>query len=299
MMENLNYSVRNMKEDDIPAIIDLYKNEKWLDGYYNLYVWSQFDPEGFKVAESYQGDIIGTCFGIRQDEKLATIGGYVVKKELRGKGIGKKLWAACLQHIENRKATINGEGEAWKMYYKTGDFPIIENEWRFLMHHTDDEINSKNLSSNLPADVTIQPFSETDLEAICCYDSSLLGFDRKFVLHKLFLMHETRTFVAFKRQKCVGYGCIQPNIYGGSFIAPLYADDPAVAETLLKTLIDSFPSKKSFEISTSSGNKICRDLLKKLNCMFETDECVRLYRNERFSTNLNSVYGLFIDYSPF
>jgi len=298
--KKLRYKVRNMKIEDIPHVQRLQRAEKWFDGCNNLQTWFSFDPKGFKVAESEKGDIIGFGIAINFNKDLAIIGMGIVDKPYRGLGIGKKLLIEIGFHVKTRNVAVNSVQGMLKRYQKTGLIRTVETDWSVLMNGTDDKVSSQNLSYNLPEGVCIQPYQEeSHFNSIAAFDRVMMDFDRQVAMLKILRTKDSMTFVAVRDNECVGFGMIQPNLHQGCHVTPLYAQEPAIAESLLKKLIDNFPTGNGFEITICSQNVAANCLLNKLGCEFKTEKCIRLYRRGKVNTNLNWVYGMITDYSLF
>ncbi|GFY59668.1 acetyltransf_18 domain-containing protein [Trichonephila inaurata madagascariensis] len=105
-----------------------------------------------------------------------------------------------------------------------------------------------NVLSNkdLPDNIEIEPFQKNLLPSIVQYDASVVGFERAQMLELSCQEKDSETFVAFRNGACIGYGSIKRSCLGAGRVSPLFADDPTVAEALLKKLLESYPNRNGF-----------------------------------------------------
>ncbi|GFY76230.1 n-acetyltransferase domain-containing protein [Trichonephila inaurata madagascariensis] len=71
--------------------------------------------------------------------------------------------------------------------------------------------------------------------------------------------------VAMKNGKCVGFGPIKLSIAEYRKIGPLYADDPSIAESMVKRMITAMPEAKGFATATINTNRFANMILEKFN----------------------------------
>lgn len=167
------------------------------------------------------------------------------------------------------------------------------------MNETYETVNHSALSDDPPAGVDIQPFQESHLPAIFEYDLALMGYNRELPLELNCKEPDSRTYVAFKEGKCVGFGTIKISCNALGQVGPLYADDKKVAEVILKRLIVSLPKAKGFAMMTVSSNLGAKELVDKLACPV-LEECPRLYSKARLNVDTSKVFAHFdLNFTPF
>ncbi|GFW66648.1 n-acetyltransferase domain-containing protein [Trichonephila clavipes] len=86
------------------------------------------------------------------------------------------------------------------------------------------------------------------------YDYDLVGYKRSMALEMSYKEKDSKTFVAFKDGNCFGFGSIKISCLDSGWVGPLYADDPSVAEVLLRKLLEEFPVRKGFAMMAISSN---------------------------------------------
>ncbi|GBO29166.1 hypothetical protein AVEN_251238-1, partial [Araneus ventricosus] len=208
------------------------------------------------------------------------------------------VWDACMEHIGTRNAGLDAVPGTLELYRDKGGFPIVETRWNCVMNETENPINHEALSDKVPIGVTIEPFQDAFLASMSEYDLALMGYDRKLALRLNCKEADSKTLVAFKDGKCVGFGTIKTSCHKCRQVGPLFADDAAVAEVILKRLIVSLPNVKGFAMMTINSNCPANDFMKKIGCPV-TEEYPRLYRKEKIEVDTNKVFAQWdLNFSP-
>ncbi|GFQ64657.1 n-acetyltransferase domain-containing protein [Trichonephila clavata] len=80
-------------------------------------------------------------------------------------------------------------------------------------------------------------------------------------------------------------------------IGPLYADDPSVAEAMVKRLITDMPEAKGFATVTINTNILANMILEKLNVPIHSS-LYRMYMTEKLDIDTKRVFAhLDIDFT--
>ncbi|GIY76150.1 hypothetical protein CDAR_461021 [Caerostris darwini] len=245
-----NYSIRLMRKEEIPAVLDLWRETGLSEGTYSLDTWFAFDPDGFYVAVTDNGTVIGACAGVLQNEDLAFVGLYVVKSTYRRQGIGRKIWDAVMKRVGERNAGVNPVPNQLENYRDRSGFPV-QTSWCSIVTKAK-EIDLKQFSDD-PSEVNVQVLTlenNDTLNNVICYDADVCGFSRGNLIPILCQQKDSITMVAINAEDndVCGYGNIRKNIKGGVIVGPLYADSSEIAE---KSLVNSLKlsSWKKLEMS--------------------------------------------------
>ena len=65
------------------------------------------DAEGFFIGE-LDGQPAATISCVNYDADFAFIGFYIVRRDLRGRGYGMRIWDAAMAHAGNRTVGLDG-----------------------------------------------------------------------------------------------------------------------------------------------------------------------------------------------
>lgn len=293
------YTVRCMTHEDLPQLMEIRRELKVHDVESCIDSWLTVDPRGINVVESEEGEIVGACCAIRNVEDLYFIGLYCIRPKYQGSGLGIHVWNACMDHIGPMNAVLNAVPGKLELYRDKGGFPIVETEFKCQKNYTSEPIDPNNLSNIIPQGVTIEFVQDYHLPGLFDYDYSVVGYDRKLALVLNCQEDNSKTLVAMKNGCCVGFGTIKLTCLGAGRVGPLYADDPAISEALLKRLIMSMPHVTGFVMNTVSNNVSARRLLKKLGVPLK-EELTRMYRNEKLSADTKKIFALYeLNLAPF
>ncbi|XP_015922195.2 uncharacterized protein [Parasteatoda tepidariorum] len=289
------YSLRYMCEQDIPQVAELRRVNHFDDATSSYSHLLKIDPKCFVVAEAENGLIIatGALRKIVMDTYFFSF--HVTHKDYRFRGMANHI----IKHLfdSRRNCNILGATEIG-MLRRNLNFPhdpyFIQNDFVNIEYEYDTVIDHNLLSSELPQGVFLDEYQDSFLGAILDYDCSVVDYKREQLVTLNCQDKDSRTFVATKGGFCVGYGTIKPTIQGYGKIGPLYAENPAIAEAVLKNLLVSFNVKEGLGAQTLSNNV-------NANLIFGTFETkrknvilsYRLYSKELLMSETKKIYAVF------
>ncbi|GIX68113.1 n-acetyltransferase domain-containing protein [Caerostris darwini] len=296
----VSFEIRTIREADIPQVMELRKQLKVHDVASSLRTWMKIDPEGIKVALNENDEIIGSCSFVKNHPDLYFGGLYCVQPKYRSLNIGYQIYKASLAHTMGKNKCGNAVLSMAEKYQRSGDFPIVEDEYMTLKNFIPHHINSESLVCIDSVDgIEIEPYQDCFLPSMLQYDASVVGYTRDHVLELNCKEADSKTFVAFKNGTCIGFGSIKKSCLGAARVGPLYADNEIIAEVLLTRLIESFPGMKGLAMMTVGSNVPANNFLKKLGNA-NTEACLRIYGKEKVKANMSKIYAfLDINFSPF
>ncbi|GFY41468.1 n-acetyltransferase domain-containing protein [Trichonephila inaurata madagascariensis] len=188
-------------------------------------------------------EIIGSLFNVKNTESIYDGGVFSAHEKYRHLDVGRKLLKECFQHSQGKNFVGNTKVDVVRAYIGGGS-NILESDWKSLEYETDTPVNPATLMDELPSGVEIVSFQNSLLAAIFEYDYALAGYERKFITEASCNEENSKSLVAMKDGKCVGFGSMKLIIVEYGRIGPLYADDPSVAEAMVKRLITAMPEAK-------------------------------------------------------
>ncbi|CAK9301636.1 unnamed protein product [Gordionus sp. m RMFG-2023] len=103
------FEIRRIKVEEVNAMPEwIYKEVGWTanDSKF-LKLCYDLDPQGWFVAVTPREGIIGNVLSVNLSDQYSFAGLYIVSKNHRSKGIGKKLWNTMLGHVAHRCLGIN------------------------------------------------------------------------------------------------------------------------------------------------------------------------------------------------
>ena len=288
------YEIRLMKREEIPDVLDLWRETGLSEGTHSVETWFEYDPEGFYVAVTDDGLVIGVCAGILQHHDLAFIGMYAVKSTFQRRGIGRKIWNKVMERVGDRNAGVNPVPEMLENYRDRAGFPI-QSDWLSVVCVAKEVLTSEMISEIPGVDVNVISSEDDETtHSAAEYDSQVFGFSRGRLIPILCREEDSITVIATKSHdnSVCGYGNIKKNIKGNALVGPLFADDSCIAELVLYHLIKSFPEAESKGVTLMAidCNQDALDMVEKLGFRKEPGTA-RLYRSEEVDVQFNKVFA--------
>ncbi|MEM1440891.1 MAG: GNAT family N-acetyltransferase [Verrucomicrobiota bacterium] len=83
--------LRPLDREELNVAVEWAAAEGWNPGLHDADVFWQTDPEGFVGAE-WNGELVATGSIVSYGGRYGFMGFFIVRPDLRGQGIGTKLW---------------------------------------------------------------------------------------------------------------------------------------------------------------------------------------------------------------
>ncbi|GFU30759.1 n-acetyltransferase domain-containing protein [Nephila pilipes] len=124
-------TIRNATPSDLPSIVELAKSVNRMISPEEIQSWMLKDPQALFLAEisnptEAKNRLVGACCGTILDSDLGFMGLYIVKEDIRGKGIGSKLWKATKDHLGDRNIGVRGKRHNLEKYKGREGFEHIQ-----------------------------------------------------------------------------------------------------------------------------------------------------------------------------
>jgi ribosomal protein S18 acetylase RimI-like enzyme len=182
--------IRRLEEQDIDAAIALTDLEEWGYTRADFRRLRALSPDGCFVAESDRR-VVGVLTTTTYDG-LAFLGAVIVSPDLRGKGVGRAMMDAALDHLRAkgvRTVRLNAYLNAIPFYEKLG----FRREYEVIRWH------GESFAGRMQG---VRPARFDDLESLARFDERYFGANRRDLLERLadefpstFLMSEHRGIV--------------------------------------------------------------------------------------------------------
>jgi GNAT superfamily N-acetyltransferase len=118
-MVQQNLRIRPMRPDEISLAIDWAAAEGWNPGLADGACFGAIDPEGFLIGE-LDSEAAATISCVNYDASFAFLGFYMVRPDLRGRGLGLQIWKAAIAHGGARVIGLDGVVAQLANYRKSG-----------------------------------------------------------------------------------------------------------------------------------------------------------------------------------
>ena len=214
-------SIRALNAAEIQLAVDWAAAEGWNPGLSDAACFGAVDPAGFLVAER-DGEPAAVISVVNYDARFAFLGFYIVRPDLRGRGIGLRLWQAGLAHAGGRTVGLDGVTAQQANYARQG-FAFAYRNIRFAGTPAEGEAGGTVDLASLP------------LASITASDARVFPAPRTAFL-KAWIGTPGHVGRALLRGgELAGWGVVRPARQGWK-IGPLVAQDEAAAEAVFRAL---------------------------------------------------------------
>ena len=116
--------IRPMRPDEISIAVNWATAEGWNPGLADDACFTAADPEGFFIGE-LKGALAATVSCVNYGASFAFLRFYTVRKDLRGRGYGLRIWNAAIAHAGPRVIGLDGVLAQQQNYTKSGSSSLM------------------------------------------------------------------------------------------------------------------------------------------------------------------------------
>ncbi|HEX8855043.1 MAG TPA: GNAT family N-acetyltransferase [Thermoleophilaceae bacterium] len=250
--------------------------EGWNPGLDDEQRFRAADPGAFFATER-AGEIVATVSCALYGDAYAFIGFYIVRSDLRGRGIGSKLFDQALRRAAGRAVGLDAVLAQKQSYEQRGfEFAHGNVRWRAAG------------GGEPPAGLAHLP--SVPFDELVAFDASVFGVERQRFLHAWVERPPGHALAYVTDGGLAGYGVLR-SCQVGAKVGPLFADDEGVADALLAGLLAAAPPGSDVFIDIPAANRRAHRLhaARGMKPSFET---ARMYRNGRPPEDLQRVFGV-------
>jgi GNAT superfamily N-acetyltransferase len=265
----------------VHTLLDWARNEGWNPGYHDAAIFYQTDPKGFYGF--YDGDeLIAGGAIISYSSNYGFMGLFIVSPRYRNSGLGRKLWYLRRDQLLARlqsPAIIGMDGVvAMQPFYQKGGFEIAYREERFKI---------KGRQHAIVAEVV--PYNSSLWSEVLAYDAVCFGCMRLTFLKSWLRAFGHHAFVYDTPEGVKGLAVIR-KAYDGYKIGPLFADNAAIAESLLQACLHTAAEEHVY-LDVPVINQEAMELVQRYdgNYVFE---CARMYYGGAPAIDTDKIFGV-------
>ncbi|WP_201278931.1 GNAT family N-acetyltransferase [Leptolyngbya iicbica] len=274
-----NYTIKPMTRADLAVAIDWAAAEGWNPGLQDADCFYAADASGFLMGW-LEEEPIAAISVVKYGSTFGFLGFYIVRPEFRGRGYGWQLWQAGLATLEGRTVGLDGVVDQQSNYLKSG----------FQLAYRNIRYEGQRGTAIAPADPAVVSIASLDFAQVLAYDRPFFPDDRTAFLQGWLAQPDSTAVAYVQDQAILGYGMLRPCRQGYK-IGPLFADTPAIADTLFQHFIAHVPAGQPFYLDVPEVNEAAVALAQRygLTSMFET---ARMYLPEPPQLPTERIFGV-------
>jgi predicted N-acetyltransferase YhbS len=234
------------------------------------------DPGAFLATER-EGEIVATVSCALYGDPYAFIGFFIVRSDLRGRGIGTPLFQRALDRAGERVVGLDGVVEQ-QGYYERRGFVLAYRNVRWRTPGGGDRPEG------------LVELSSVALEELLAFDSGVFGCERERFLRRWIDRPAGQALAVSDGSRLAGYGVLRP-CRTGMKVGPLFADDAEVADALLAGLLSAAGPGTDVFVDMPEANAEAAGLRARrpMELSFET---ARMYLNGLPREDVRKVFGI-------
>ncbi|GHG13593.1 GNAT family N-acetyltransferase [Streptomyces hydrogenans] len=183
------------------------------------------DPDGFFLGR-VDGEPVSAVSVVTYGDAYAFLGFYLVRPELRGRGLGLATWRAGLAHAGGRAVGLDGVPAQQDNYRRSG----FTTAYRTARYVGEVPVPEGPVAGVVPA-------ARVDPALLAAYDSACHHAERPRFLAAWLTTPGHRALARVVDGRVTGYGVVRP-CQDEARVGPLFADGPADAAALLDALAE-------------------------------------------------------------
>ncbi|TCK23173.1 acetyltransferase (GNAT) family protein [Ancylobacter aquaticus] len=268
-------SIRALNTAEIQLALDWAGAEGWNPGLGDAACFAAVDPGGFLVAEM-EGAPAAVISVVNYDARFAFLGFYIVRPEMRGRGIGFRLWQAGLAHAGERTIGLDGVLAQQANYAREG----------FVFAHRN--IRFEGVPGPGEAGATVD-LAQVPFEAIATTDAQVFPAPRAAFLKAWLTAPRHAGRAVLREGRLKGWGVVRPARAGWK-IGPLIAEDAEVADELFRALrAAAGDAPIVLDVPEPNVQAVALAQRHRLGPVFET---ARMYRGSLRPATLEPLFGV-------
>ncbi|MBT2400493.1 GNAT family N-acetyltransferase [Streptomyces sp. ISL-100] len=232
--------------DDIALLGDWAGAEGWNPGLSDGGAFFATDPHGFLIGR-LDGEPAASVSVVRYGTDFGSLGFYITRPPLRGRGYGIQLWRAGMARLDGRNVGLDGVVEQQDNYRKSG----FRSAWNNIRYEgvpygsRDGDAGGdggKHGGAATPAGVTLVDARTLPFTQLAAYDRRFFPAARDYFLASWITGPQRTALAAVQGGELRGFAVLRA-CRAASRIGPLYAESTGVAAALVGALGATTPGK--------------------------------------------------------
>jgi ribosomal protein S18 acetylase RimI-like enzyme len=271
------FRIRAMRPEEIALAADWAAAEGWNPGRADAACFATVDPQGFLIGE-LDGAAAASISCVNYDDRFSFLGFYIVRPDLRGRGLGLRIWNAAMAHAGTRVVGLDGVVAQQDNYKKSG-FQLAYANIRY----------GGTVAAAAASLAGVVPLADVPIAMVQADDATVFPAPRAAFL-RAWIDTPGHIGRALPRDgKLVAWGVIRP-CRNGCKIGPLVADDRAAAEIIFASLVSTAGGAEVFlDVPSVNRDAVALAQGHGLKPVFET---ARMYTGAIRPVRVDRVFGV-------
>lgn len=277
-MPDDHYAIRTMTPEETGIAVEWAAREGWNPGLHDAQCYRAADPDGFLVGLLDERPV-AVISAVLYDGAFGFIGFYIVEPEFRGRGYGSRIWDAAMERLAGVPVGLDGVVEQQDNYRKSG----------FALAHRNVRYEGVG-GGDAPGSAELVELSALPFETVDAYDRSFFPVDRSRFIEAWIKQPGCRALGILAGGRLAGYGVMRA-CRSGFKVGPLFADTPALAESLLLALKSGAAASDPVVLDVPEVNRTAVALAERhdMKAVFET---ARMYKGTVAGMPLDRIFGV-------
>src|SRR5215203_3473847 len=246
--------------------ISMADAEGWNPGLDDAERFLAADPDSF-LATEHEGEIVATVSCALYGDSYAFIGFYIVRSDVRGRGVGRGGGVVGLDGVLAQEGSYERRG--------------------FVLAHRN--VRWRTVGGGGRPEGVVE-LSSVPIQQLLAFDTAVFGSERERFLRVWIDRPAGQALACLDGGRLAGYGVLRP-CHVGAKIGPLFAEDADVADALFTGLLAAATPRTEVFIDIPAANPRAGDL-RAGRAMEPSFETARMYLNGRPPEDVQSVVGV-------
>lgn len=273
-------SVGAMRREEADILAGWAADEGWNPGKADIGIAWATDPDAF-IALRQGSELAGGGTIFSYDGRFGFMGLFIVRRELRGAGLGTQLWHYRLKRLQERLkpgASIGMDGVfAMVPFYERGGFALAYRDLRF-----------EGIAQGT-ADPQVCPLDPSLFASVEAVDRAYVPAPRSSFLRQWMFQPGAHAIGLMEKDRLVGYGIARPARTGYK-LGPVFAERADIAERLLNSLMAKIAGQQ-VQLDVPEPNEAGMRLARQFG-LKEVFGCARMYCGADPKLPVQGIYGV-------
>jgi hypothetical protein len=271
------FVVRVRRAEEVGLIRNWSAGEGWNPGLHLGPCLFATDSEEFFIGE-LDGEPVSCVSCVAYDDSFGFLGQYLVKPAYRGQGYGVRTWRAGMAHTGTRNVGLDGVLGQQSNYERSG--------FSFSHYHVRYQGEGGGRFPRGIVHLTDVPFDD-----VFAYDRGCFPVPRPTFLQNWLALPESVALGCRREGRLAGFG-VAHRCEAGFRIGPLFADDLATAELLLRGLtVEAGGGSFLLDAPDEAENPAAGELVRRFG-MRELFRTARMYTRCRPQLEASRIFGI-------